>query len=507
MPKLTLDLEALDRMVDRKVVLGVVGELFYYLGLNPDATIHYPDGANGENLKRTLKDRFGDYDTDPRYSAHVNVEKEFLEEGIPKSALNTKENPVLFRDKDLGIYLAPVYNRVEMALEIQFQFPSRVEANNALNDLRRQMSRYRDVMVHEVRYTYLIPRVCTAIIEKCHELRENQAGYGVSYTDYVDTHMTSQKYVATNASGEHARLGKEEVQTNILGRHTFDMVNRQGEATTEPAATTLAFTYRFRFDRPMSVEMEYPFIVHNQPLPDGWYDTAPDFELARRARGQSRLLINTEKFTTNRQLTQPLEGVAIPHFHDWFPPTRPTDLNGLARITLVVDDEQTQTLFNLKNLGEVSIDADLIGYLEEVYADLPYYKRAAVTILLYEDDRLMSPEKYDVDADLNVRLTVTPNLRSRYYAWIGVLANLEKLEAGGIEPFCRHGEAALKVFAGLDGRLEESGQMPPLNSRGALSKTDFKKTAAIIRSRLLPIHYDTRYVLVNLGAFFESDDE
>lgn len=507
MPSLTLDLESIDRTVDRKVIHDVVGDLFYYLGLNPDATIHYPDGAEGDNLKRTLKDRFGDYKADPRYSAHVSVEKEFLEGGVPKSALKNKENPVLFRDPDLGIYLAPVYSQIEMAIELRFQFPTRNEANNALTDLRRQASRLRNVLMHELRYTYLIPRVCTAIIEKCHELREAQEGYGESYTDYVDAHMTSQKYVATNASGDHARLGKEEVQTNVLGRYSFDMVNRKGERSSDESSTILEFTYRFRFDRPMSVEMEYPFIVHNQPLPNGWYDTTPDFELARRSVGQSRMLVNTESFTRNRQLTQPLEGVAIPHFHDWFPSHRPTDLNGLARIALIVDDAQTQTLFNLRSLGEVSIDSDLIGYLEEVYEDLPYYKRAAVTILMYEDDRLLGPENYQVTANLDVQLTVTPNLRSRYYAWIGVLSNLEKLESAGILPFCHHGQAALKVFAGLDGRLIRENKLPSLTTNGTLKQKDFERTAATIRSRLLPIHYDTRYVLVNLGAFFESTEE
>lgn len=516
MPKVNLDVESSEQTISRVVTYDVVRDLVIAMGLPKETRVHYPDSGDAQQLPQSLRERIGQSSFDERTDVLINAEERFLEEDIHKTIIDASNTTPLFIDRKLKTLIAPIYARVEVELSIRFRLPDKARAVRAFNDLRFYASKQRDWFFHEVHYGYLFPKAAYALIRKIHELRESRAGYGEDFSTYLNNHINDQMTILSDQSGENRRYAKEEVQTGILGSTNFIATPGEIERRDEDSSYEFSFDYTFRYDKPITIYMDYPIIVHNQALPHEYYDHQPEFEMARRDVRRDRRTQSLDAFTKNRELTQTLYGVPIPSFLDWYPPNKPSFMQGIFRLLLILQDtKDRQYLFNFKELGFAKLSDELIELIKKERDYIPYYRKSVLHLCLYENDQPKHGSHLEIDEDLNVYFNLNQakevltdledgpkplDLRKRYNVFFGPIINIHHIDSNARQRLTEYGHLTKELIKGFDVRLS-ADDLPKVKEDGTLAKTELDYIAHQINSRSRPIRFDIRYMNYRVGQY------
>lgn len=500
MPIITVDVESTQHTVTRHVAMGVVYDVAASLGIPYNIRVVYPGSTDPEDLPITVADDGRNKQYDPAMKVLVEVQERFVEKDVATMLLRPNVNPPLFYDEDLGVSITPIYAQTEMTINFQFRFVDRNLAEKTMNDMRRHATLFRDGLMHELRYKYLIPKVELVILKNIHELRESQAGYGEDLSAWFSDHFSDQVTVLSNRSGSSLSMAKEEIQSNVMGQYDFEITPDTPELGESKGTSIMTFSYVFRYDKPISATMKYPILIHNQPLSDDLYDSSVPFVLEERLNLPSRVRALTDTYTNNRYVTGFQMGAPIPIFNDWQPPTVVNGVEGLLRIMLMVDPDDPYSLLNLKELGEVALVESLIEYIKQEKEKIFAHTNSAIHVALYENDKILGADRLTIDSDLTIRTTFEMDLRKHYQLLISLQADLRLLKPSAVERLRKDGGLLIRILKGIDSTLRDS-ELPKTMSGGYVSKVEWDRVVDILTRKRQPIYGEDRYGHFRVGSF------
>lgn len=500
MPIITVDVESTQQTVTRHVAMGVVYDVAASLGIPYNIRVVYPGSEDPEDLPITVADDGRNKQYDPAMKVLVEVQERFVDRDLATMVLQPNSNKPIFYDPDLGVSITPIYAQTEMTINFRFRFVDRNLAEKTMNDMRRHATLFRDGLMHELRYKYLIPKVELVILKNIHELRESQAGYGEDLSQWFQDHFSDQVTVLSNLSGKSLSMAKEEVQTGVMGQYDFEIVPENPELGQSKATSIMTFAYVFRYDKPISATMKYPILIHNQPLPGDLYDRRVPFVLEERLNLPSRVRALTDTYTNNRYVTGFQMGAPIPIFNDWQPPTVVNGVEGLLRIMLAVDANDPYSLLNLNELGEVALVDPLIDYIHKEKERVFLHTNSAIHIALYENDRMLGANHLTIDDDLNIRTTFEMKLRNHYNLLIAIQTDLRLLKPSAVERLRKDGDLMSRLLRGIHPTLKES-ELPKTMSGGYVSKAEWDRVLDIMTRKRQPIYGEDRYGHFRVGSF------
>lgn len=500
MPIITVDVESTQQTVTRHVAMGVVYDVAASLGIPYNIRVVYPGSNDPEDLPITIADDGRNKQYDPAMKVVVEVQERFVEKDIATTMLRPNFNPPLFQDPELGVSITPIYAQTEMTINFQFRFVDRNLAEKTMNDMRRHATLFRDGLMHELRYKYLIPKVELVILKNIHELRESQAGYGEDLSEWFRDHFSDQVTVLSNRSGKSLSMAKDEVQTNVMGQYDFEIVPESPELGQSKATSIMTFSYVFRYDKPISATMKYPILIHNQPLPPDLYDRRVPFVLEDRLNLPSRFRALSDEYTNNQYITGFQMGAPIPIFNDWQPPTVVNGVEGLLRVMLAVESTDPYALLNLNELGEVALVPSLIQYAHQEQERIFIHTNSAMHIALYENDKMLGYDRLTIDQDLNVRTTFEMDLRKNYHLLISLQADLRLLKPNAAERLRKDGGLLNRIIRGIDPTIKDSELAKPM-SGGYVSKAEWSRVLDILTRKRQPIYGEDRYGHFRVGTF------
>lgn len=484
MPNITIDVENTQETIARQVTLCFAYDIISALGLPSSTRIMYPGTDNEEDLPIVTAWTEQNYRFPPSLKVLLRAEEDYVPDSLMANTLErVTSNPPIFNDESLGVRITPVYAPVETSLTLQIRFNDRSSAIRTRDLLRRNVSRSADGLIHEVSYRYLVPRVNTAILGELHRCRESQEPLNESLGQYFNRCFTKRMLVTSNLNKSHKAMNIQERQVGVQGRFEFDVSPDKPEANETTQTYILTLNYRARYDRVIATNMTYPFIVHNVPIDPRYYDQSIHYQLGFINQTSSEVRYLLDKYTNNNHVKIYADGVPIPYFDDWYPPTKPLDLEGMLRVLCVVDPNDKQKLFNLQEVPDLKFRDHMIDYMLSEYSMLTKYRHSAVYIGLYEDGMLLDGDKLVVDEELNLRTTFEMDLKKTYRVYISVYTHWKNLVNGAYDRLRKQGDKAFSILVGIEERLITENLIPDTLSDGSVRRVDLDKALDFIRAK------------------------
>lgn len=450
MPTISKEIPETVETVVRPLVVEIARNVLQRTGLDVDQPVFLAKELGGvpvNNAAMRSPNESANFDQ----AAHlvVSYEEEYHEDATvytPKS-----DYPAIFADEALGVWIRPIQCLTEVTISFRQYFDSEAQANNWRNRIRRRIAEERQHSKHTVSYHYPIPDEFMYVLMQLHLLRENRAGYGQTVGQWFKETFVSRVAPMTNQAGTVSRFSVKEQQTGMNGWFDFTDLPKLQQNTTKWSAE---FTYVVRYEKPISMGMQYPLMIHNQLVPDGL-----------RIRGENYNVLvdpgygNAQKTRYDRMMStgtilpgESISGISIPEFDEWLPGYTRSYYSTLMRLMPALSESNLRTLGCLGTLGEWSIDETILNFMYKYHDDLTVSGRNPIHVALYVNDEIMAEDAITIDETLTVHASHDLSLRKRYHVWVGLSYDLFVLDENAVPRFLEDANVVKKVIGVIDDR-------------------------------------------------------
>jgi hypothetical protein len=429
MPKLVLPIPETYDSVTRPVVYDVARRLFKLTGLPDNTPILYPS-AHGNTMQPGSTLHADPADSELAYYDQVTIEVDEAvdQDRLLSTAVLYPDNLFIFHDPRVETMLKPVYSSTEITINFKYRAIDEVKAKRWREQIRVRTSQMRDVQVLDVRYAYQLPPVSMVILEEIHTLMENVAGYGDTFAQWFKNSVTARATVESNLSGKQLQVAVPEHQGRIVGYWDFEGEPEIGSKEDDTDTWTISCAFKFKYDKPVSVVMEYPQMVHNQLIK--YREDKLPFNPEQIQKSFSLSAYYFEQFNRTRSLDgwfNGNEGLRFPAWDEFVPNNQPPFFirifSGMTALDLSAEGNPN-LLMNLDELSEGwSMDDRMKAF---VTGEAPYMTQLYNSVFscnLYAANDLQADGTVRVDGDLNVLTTFDPNPRARFHVWFGLCYN------------------------------------------------------------------------------------
>lgn len=457
MPKHLLSLPDVEQSVSRPVIYAIIDQIFDICKMSKETRINYA-GKNGTlgTPGTTLDDQFKDaLFSNDRYT-FVEVEETYQPGALQEMHIFSEDHRAIFIDNETEVTLRPIYTTSDVTVQIRYRTNSETEARRWYADMAIKAAMGRDCNVHTVSYKYSIPFPFVGLLEDVWKLRETTAPYGESFKDYITNHASPRLTLLANRAGEMAMLGVSETQTRIIGVFDIQGVPDLPVRDTTTGSWEISFSYKFSYQRPDAVMVEYPIAVHNSFIPRGYLDeSVKEDDPFKRETYYSKSYDAMSMFEGDRSmaLTRPsLPYFRIPHFDDF---TIPHPLQGMATIftALCFLDDGRVDILNLGDLGDIVIDPDILDFIKGEVPYLTEEYRSLFHIEVYRNNANLPKELFTVDSNLNAKFTVPMDPRFKYRVRLACVVGINMLQWTAIERLGKYPKAAVKLLSSMNDLL------------------------------------------------------
>lgn len=482
MPAVVKTIAETTQAITRPVVLGAIELLKQYTGIKKEVQVQVFTNSNAAATPGSQLD--GGNGDAVRFDSHEKVKVDYTEEYDDTDALtaptNWRDNVPVFLDEALQIFIRPVYVKATVNLRVEYRCPNEAAAQRWISEIRTYVSMERAELPMELEYSYQIPMAYMVILAHLHDLRERTAGYGQEYVEYLrekfDDRVTVEK---TNAEKGH-QFSVQERQGGILGWFDFSMVP-QAERNDSNGTWTASFGFTFTYDKPISMMLNYPVVVHNQVVDKKYRkDPTPYTLTEKRLMNISRRAYESLPFTRPKVFEHPIGGFVVPSFDDWNPRTFDAHTTSVFTTLVIVDSEDPYQVTNLRDMGRWAINPILLEWVIANRKSVFKKNMSPFVIEVYTGDDRWTPEALYLDESLNLR-TVTPlDERKVHHLRFAMVSDLTVLSEPYARSLCLSGKVAIEVLRIIDPTLEARGFIPRLRGGKMVAPLDWYEAVKAI---------------------------
>jgi hypothetical protein len=426
MPRLVYMCPGLKRSTVRPVVFDIARQMLAHTGLPSDLPIRYNGEETSVNYQpgSTISEESESSKFQSEAQWVIRVEENYYQDNALSQAVYQVENPHIFLDEPTRVFLMPTYSHMEITLNLTYRGTDKDAARKWRDDLRTRVAMNRQNFLHEVDYHYLIPKEVMDALAMIHELQEETEPYNRTFDEYLKLCFTPRARVIVNQAGEHPTWAIAETQGRVQGFFEFELDPGEGQKDSDTASWSTDFSYKFRFDSPLGVVLEYPMVIHNQIVPEAFRpdrikpedtDKLHQFTLSGSFMRQFEKSWNVE--------FNGIMGVSIPPFDDWLPARQsvPTNTVRLCTVLCSIDPDQPLNLLDLSELGEDwEIDSEVLAFLIGEHRFLTKLGLSAFHISIYRNKTLMDVNFFEIDQNLMVKFKQPMSLRDVFHVRIAL---------------------------------------------------------------------------------------
>lgn len=437
MSNLTIPISNIAYSVERPIIYDIVRQVMDVTEISSDVPIKYM-GEESRSLQPNST--IGSDPAEDNYSFKNNwpfkerMEVEISEEYDVDRMLSTDTfnagNIPIFRDDKLDILMRPIYGITNVTITFKYRAKDRNAALTWRNNIKTRTSMGRDIILHDINYSYHIPNIYIEILKEIYTLREKVAGYNETFDTYLQNNLSGRAGTVSKLDGSDFEYVVAERQARIQGWFEFSGVPDRPEKVDDGSAYICIFTYKFTYDKPINMNLLYPIVVHNQLLPKKYRTLTKADNLKTRSKTYSLSSLAFSKFEDGMEILESYgnKGLDIPAFDYSFIPG--SILPGSARVATVlctISEADKRSLFNLNNLGKFNIDSDVIKYLKHDKDNITKPYKSIFNLTLYQNGNMRSNVDLLIDDDLNVVSSVDLDLRKTYRVRISLIVNIDMI--------------------------------------------------------------------------------
>lgn len=514
MIKVMTELPDVYESITRPVALQVSRALLRALELPDTIQVLFPGGteeALQPGSQANFKGEVSGFGSDSRLK--IELTENTIEDRVLNTATLQKENVVVFYDPELDVRVWPVYSGTELQFQFEFRAPNRVLAKRFRDEITTRSAMLRRELMFEFNYRYLFPRQFLKLLHHVYTLRENVAGYGDTYNEWMSNHLSLKATNVASADGRNVELAIAETQTTVPGFFDFAAIVEPEQKDKETGTWTVTFNYSVTFDKIIAIAMQYPLSVHNQ-LIDFDYQASPivhgfatDPYKGRRIPSSSRNDFDKLSVLYDGSLLEREPVITVPENDPWRPKFVPPATKDVLLALLQITPEDRRTLVNLDELGEYGFESPILEYVKASYRGLTRYGHSMFHVELFEGQTSIHHSKVEIDSDLNFFSKEDLDLRKVYHLRISVITDLFVLTPDARELLRQYGCAALKILGNLQLSIHGRVLDTPLMNGCLLPRREFDQIADFLRDKLYiaghnyPHLLNVRYVHNTVGNY------
>ena len=474
MPKVIYPIPGVKDSVQRPVGFDIIRQVMEWTGLPKSTQIRFP--GETEKMKQpgsTISEEdFNSFNTDPQWT--VTIEEETQLDRVLSTAVVYDDNPHIYWDGDIRVYIRPAYTPVDLVINISGRFNDKESAFKWRDEIRNRVSTNRDVRIHDLTYSYLIPPECMYTLKEIHRLREAVAPYNEDFDTYFQNHVTKKASVLTNMAGNSPSWGISETQARVVGWFEFEGEPEKGEKDPEHSAWDINFTYRIKYDRPSTCLIEYPLMIHNQLISSKFRPTAPTPTFGDHQLNYSISARALASFESSRlSFPQGLPGICIPDFDEFLPASIPPDSLRLITALTSIDINNPFDLMDLNDLDEYKFTPELLEFMRSEYQYIHIPGQSVINVSVYRFENMMHSNNFAVTPDLIVRLVNVPSLRDVFHVRVGICRNPKLLSPTAKDRLRNNYVAARQILTALSPKLEATNAFGISLPGNVMTRKDF----------------------------------
>jgi hypothetical protein len=287
--------------------------------------------------------------------------------------------------------------------------------------------------------------------------------------------VTSRATVESNFSGKQLQVAIPEHQARIVGYWDFEGEPEIGSKEDDADTWTISCAFKFKYDKPVSVVMEYPQVVHNQLIK--YRSDEPAYNPEQIQKSFSLSAFYFEQFNRTRALDgwfNGNQGLRLPPWDEFLPKQQPPYyikiFSGMTTLDLSADGNPN-LLMNLDTLSEGwSMDERMKAF---VTGEAPYMTQLYNSVFscnLYAANDLQADGTIRVDSDLNVLTTFDPNPRARFHVWFGLCYNWRLLSAAAMTRLLANYDILVRLIGALWPKLPLDRYPKPIGNSNQTSR-------------------------------------
>jgi hypothetical protein len=472
MPNITQTLPDTEQSVLRPAIIDIIQQVQEITKIGKDTRIFWPGdiaamSTNAGSIDNQNSERFAIFGA--QRINFIEVVEDYNENNVASTSVTRTDNPAVFWDKALGIYIAPVYVSTDVTINFKYRSPSKTEALRWRDDIRMRVSQMRDINLHTATYHFPMGKEALYLVQQVQKLREENAGYGQTFLEYMASHSTDRLTLIGDTTGKDAIFVIAEKQGRIQGQFGFDYVPEKPERNDDTGTWEVNFSYKFTFDKPIALNMRYPIMIHNQLLPQDLTDFEYQKGNLNKVNKTFSLTGNAlnafEAQTTMNAVYDQDVVLRMPSFDDFLIESVPHG-TGAAFIALTSIGEDKRTLLDLNDLGDFMIDKDIMKFIKEV--EWPYITKQYLSVFylsLHRNQFQASNGSLECDQDLVVRADRDLDMRTCHRIRFGVATNFTLLKRQAIDRLRMYPKAMVKVLASINRLLATNPEMNKLGDQ------------------------------------------
>lgn len=457
MPNIIVELADVENSISRPVIVEVVRQLCAITGINPAIKIMYPGDQNESYNKGTTTGEVGSLEGRTKLPTTdqiaIEVNETTFNESMILSHANRTDNIPFFLDNKLHVLVRPVKAPTEVNLTINYRTASKSDAIQWKNRMETKFMTYGDINLHTASYHYQVPLWVMDVLAEVHTLREAVEPYSEDFASYLSTHMTSQATAVTALDGKGVALAIAETQIRIQGLYDFTVAPEKADRNEDTASWVTTFTYKFTYDKPISVNCKYPVMVHNQLMDERYIpkDNAPNLDNHRKAFSLSGNALHYFESTNEVYRFKDVDKViTIPPFDEF----RPTSVVGSTKTVLTalinVDMDNRKDIFNVADMGDYDLDSDVLDFIKDSewrYLTVPY--KTMFHVSLYKNDQLLRSQGIKVNSDLSITSLTDLNPRDRHQIRLAIVDDIDSIDIEALKRMKKHPKALVKIILAM----------------------------------------------------------
>lgn len=369
----------------------------------------------------------------------ASITEEYNEDELTTTAVHQVSAFPIFEDRDVSVFVFPIYVKSDITIEFNYFTPSKTEANRIRDDIRIRLSQTRNISLHDIEYDILVPEIVEDFIEDVYNLKNRLVPQPLE--QYFRDHSTKRMHLITDmANAENARIAIYEKQVRIVGLFDFSSMPEKVEADNENSTYKVSFSYKLSFDVPRAIGLRYPVMICNKLLPSKYIKFIEDnkvnsMEEQKRNLGYTQSLHALSHFESHRQLENRIDinyPINIPAFDDFNTRQGHKGYVIISSFLTEIDETDKRTLLNLREIDPFYIPEKLLNFITTT--EYPFIKNPYMSFLfigIHQDDSYFDAGTV-VEPNLTIKSVNQLSLMKPVRVTLSIIIDLTMLDKDAI---------------------------------------------------------------------------
>lgn len=354
----------------------------------------------------------------------------------------TNTTPPWWADDAIRAYSYLHRTKQNISLNLRYVAGSRGEVVAWQNFYQARISNGVSAENLSVSYEVVVPDIIPYTIQKIHATRELRAGYGDTFYDYMEGHAKQPYAIRQQEGSTKKTLVIRETQRNLGVVLPADNPEPSRQAG---GAWEAQFTLELGVLIPTSVAFVYDEFIHNNLMPNGFYDATLDYnEVVRCGFDNGDYIERIWGALVDKK--QPRyymsTGYRFPAFDDTLVDLRMHQQNSVLQTRIMVDDANPKLIADLTTLADdcgVSLHPDLVPYLIAERDNLFKYGQSLFCLYVAEGGIARTSFRYSVTDEGLVVADYDLNPRGSYHLCLGINDDIPGLPQAAKMNMCKYG--------------------------------------------------------------------